>query len=126
MAFLADRRPGERSASLNNVVRRYVEIVRRMMPTFSLLQWCAMVDCLRGTTFDVISVGGIPMTLSDEPDLAERWDIDLAMLVRRVRALRFVELVSVVDVIERLGDVDLGSADDLRERLQAAGARIVD
>jgi hypothetical protein len=126
MALLADRRPGERSGSLNFAVQRYIEIVRRMMPALSMAQWCAVVDCLQGATFDLISLRGIATSLADKPDLAEKWAIDVVTLVQRVREMKFVELVALADVIERFGDVERLPIDDMRSRLEAAGARIVD
>jgi hypothetical protein len=125
-ALLADRRPGDRSRALNTVVERYVEVVRRTMPALSLAQWCAVIDCLYGATLDTIGLRGIAMSLADEPELAEKWNIDLVALVQRVQAMSFAEVVGLAEVVERFLEVDDRPTEHMRTRLEAFGARIAD
>ena len=123
-AALAHLQDGaSRSGRLNTIAERYLEIVKRSTPALALGEWYALVDNLNGTLLaEVLTVRGIALNVADEPELADKWGIDHAALVRRLSGMAFPELVAIAEVVERFWNGDYTAPE--REALAKAGAKI--
>lgn len=106
--LVADRASDARPTTtvVNAVADRYLEIVRRCLPQLSRAEWLLCCDSLNGTiTTDraellAVMWAGIADSIHLD-NLADKWHVDGAALVARLRALSYPETVALVDTVER-------------------------
>ena len=90
------------SGAINTAVDRYLEILRRHMPTLRLGEWCALFDNLNGVWFlDTWSPTYTWANVADHEDLGDKWGIDQDALVQTLRSMSYAASVAVVDAAER-------------------------
>ncbi len=114
-----------RSGRLNTVAERYQAIVAAHTPTMSEAEWCAVCDALNGHYVEAgDGLTGIRYAwacVEDCDGLGDKWGIDQAALVARLRAMPLADLVAMAEVVQRFWQrTDLPA----REALERAGARI--
>lgn len=91
------------SSRINEVVRRYREILLDARPDFTRAQWCAVCDALNGIAL-LVEVGADPvpdlwLSVADAPGLGEKWAIDQSELVGRLQAASRAELAAIYEVV---------------------------
>lgn len=91
------------SGRINSIAERYGEIVGRECPTFTESEWCAICDANNGTILDDLPQTTAHMwaNVADSPGIGEKWGIDAARLVSKMRKLRYVETVAVAEIVQR-------------------------
>jgi hypothetical protein len=90
------------SGAINTAVDRYLEILRRSMPTLPLGEWCALFDALNGCwMLESWSPRYAFADVADTPGLGQKWQIDQDALVARLQACDYATCVAVVDAAER-------------------------
>ncbi len=118
---IARRVDGRHSA--NDVARRdlerYYEVVRRALPTFGRQEALAILDATNGTAFDATTVTLVWADVDETEGLGEKWGVDHAALVARLRGLSYAECVALVDACERFWSY--GSDADTDLALEASG-----
>lgn len=118
LALLASRQPQDDdnvnvSGAINTAVARYLEIVKRHMPAFTVEEWCAIFDALNGVWMsDSWSPTYICAEVHDTAGLGQKWGIDQAALVCQLQGLTYVEAVAVADVAEQFWASPLQATDD--------------
>lgn len=101
---LEAREGSNRSRTVCQMLERYDEICRRVLPQLSDAEWNAIHDVCNGWFIDTASsIRYLPMEVEDAlaDGLAERHGIDGEALVRRLEQMSYPELVAVVDAAER-------------------------
>ena len=115
-----------RSGRINEIAARYLETVARHTPEMSEGDWCVLCDVLNGTILDEQMVRMLWAEIEDahrHDRIGEKWGTDALALSVELKALPFVELVAIAEVVERFWQhADLPTA----EALAKAGARIKD
>ena len=104
----SDANSGLRSTSgvLNAVADRYLEIVRRSLPTLTEGEWCLIWDSLNGVWAQDnagLYVPGIIMGVSDSISLDaldQKWSVDGKALLSKLHEMSFCNLVAIVDSAE--------------------------
>lgn len=114
-----------RSGRLNTVAERYTAIMAAHTPALTELEWCAVCDALNGHYMDagdgLLGVRYAWASVADCEGLGEKWGIDQAALVERLRALDVAGSVALAEVVQRFWrHSDLPR----REAFALAGARI--
>ena len=97
---------------------RYEQFVTENMPTLSREEWCAIMDANNGGSDWIaesqLMTCGIWANVDDSPELDEKWGIDRAGLVSRMRQMSTSELLAVDEAISRFWQrCDAGTADAL-------------
>lgn len=80
---------------------RYYELLRRSLPTFTREEAGAICDACNGTLWEPWSMSLLWADVADCEGLGEKWGIDQAALVARLRGLTYPELVATADAVER-------------------------
>lgn len=100
--------PGDASLSgrLNGIVARYELLIDHAMPDFRPDEWCAIFDANNGMLADadplhMVSPTMIWANVHDTPGLAEKWDVDPADIIDRLRRLTPAQSVAVIEAIQR-------------------------
>jgi hypothetical protein len=101
------------SGAINTAVDRYLEIVRRHMPTLSLGEWCAIFDALNGCwMLESWSPRYAFAEVADTAGLEEKWGIDQDALTQQLQAFDYATCVAVVDAAERFWASDTQPGDE--------------
>lgn len=93
------------SSRIAGVTLRYAEVCRRELPPLSKAEWCAVADANNGTDDLLLgdNPGSVGMMLwanvSDSPELAEKWEIDAAALVDKMRRWTCAQQVAVFEAL---------------------------
>lgn len=100
------RTDGRLSAGLvaKRDLERYYETLRRSLPTFGSQEALAILDTCNGTLWEPHTVRLIWANVEDAirlEALDQKWNIDGAALVARLRSLSYAEALAVVDAAER-------------------------
>ncbi len=112
------------SGRLNTIIGRYSRIVADSMPTFTRGEWCAIFDANNGTLYlDDSSITMAWANVADLPGLDEKWGIDSAALVAKMRRLTTAQAIAVVEANERFWANHEKPTD---EALKVAGVRIAE
>lgn len=119
----------EAGLSANDVARRdlerYYATLEEALPTFSAGEAALLVDALKGSRLEVRTARLLWATIEDAirmDGLEEKWGVDGAVLVVRLRALSAFEALAVVDGAERFWNpVHYRQEEPLEERLRAVG-----
>ncbi len=99
--------PDETGSILSMTARRdigrYYDMLIRSLPTFSENEALLLCDVLNGTIIESFSVPLLWTEISDavQEGYDEKWEIDGAALVARLRALTPFECMAVGDAVER-------------------------
>lgn len=114
-----------RSGRLNTVAERYAAIVAAHTPEMSEAEWCAACDALNGHYMDagdgMLGIRYAWASVEECEGLDDKWGIDHAALVARLRALDVAGSVALAEVVQKFWrHCDLPT----REALDLAGARI--
>ncbi len=123
----ATGRDGEenRSGRLNMACERYMAMVDDEIGRLDLTraEWCAILEANNGV--DLIGGAGqgtmIWANLADSPDLAEKWTVDLAALVVRLRTLPRSTLLALREACDRFWSRPEMDTDEV---LRLIGARL--
>ncbi len=123
----ATGRDGEenRSGRLNMACERYMAMVADEIGRLDLTraEWCAILEANSGV--DLIGGAGqgtmIWANLADSPALAEKWTVDVAALVARLRALPRSTLLALREACDRFW---ARPEMDTDEALRLIGARV--
>lgn len=117
----------QRSARLNSVAERYLDIVSRDCPALSEAEWCAICDALNGYWMGAGDAAGVRLAWAEIEDadrlsgLGEKWGVDAQAIAGRLREYTAGQQVAVAEVVQRFwSHPDLPA----REALELAGARI--
>lgn len=96
-----------RSATINLVAARYMEVVRHSMPRFRVAEWGLIFDAIGGpytrsvSSMPSIVAGGIKLD-----GLATKWHIDGDGLTRTLSGLEPASMLAIVDASDRFWDAD--------------------
>lgn len=111
-----------RSARINLIADEYWRLVALLSPTLTQPQWLALIDALMSTWIDDgPTLRHIWADVQETDGLGEKWRIDQAALVERIRTLSEPELIALREVIRRYRLI--GGTDPVLALMQA-GARI--
>lgn len=126
LAWLETYRQPEEGPSfvVNAKLSRYRQAVAAAMPTLTLAEWCAIVDANNGAWLLDTPPVWLADNVADSPELAEKWNLDHAALVKKLRQLGFFQAMAVEDVIERFWKSPRLQEADPDELLREAGALI--
>lgn len=95
------------SGRVNQVLDRYAEILRRerVEQLFSEAEWSALRDMLNGVVSEPAGMirGSLLMGWEDslEDGIAEKWDVDPAVMGDKLRGLSFAQEVAVIEAVQR-------------------------
>jgi hypothetical protein len=122
---LAQRtRDGEEQATaIPRDLGRYYEIMRRDLPVVSEAEASLLVDALNGARHvepSTIALLWAEIADACEDGLAEKWGVDGAAFVARLRELDYAQCVAVVDAVERYWRGPY-HVDDVAARLREVG-----
>jgi hypothetical protein len=125
-ADLDARTPADQSfvETVRRDLTRYYFLLPRALPTFSDAEASLIVDALNGTIFHPETIGLLWAEIDEavrNAGLAEKWRVDGAALVSRLRDLSFVEALAIVDAVERFWRGPYRQEGPMRERLLAVG-----
>ena len=112
------------SSTINSIADRYQETIRRSMPKLTLGEWCLIFDSLNGyqSRPAVNAVGGITLNVLDSVELDhldEKWDVDGHALVKKLRAMSWPQLLSILDASERWWAENHGEGKPIKESVPA-------
>lgn len=114
-----------RSQRINQVCADYRAILADHMPAMTRGEWCAIMDATNGLAIPTEDAANTRRYLwakvADAPELAEKWGIDSAALVQRLRSMTTVELVAACEASRAFWQHPDRNTD---EALQLAGVRI--
>jgi len=102
-----DATRGAFSAVIGESLDRYFESLRRararLVGQFSAGELALIADSSNGTRWDAYSVPLLYANVEDGLDdgLAEKWEVEGAALVAKLRALSYIEAAAIVDAVER-------------------------
>ena len=118
------------TATFSELAARYLTAIERSLPTLTPGEWALIADALWSTPFDRNTPRLIPVSVaaavSHEP-LAAKWDVDAEALLERLHALRYVELLAIMEVVARIrgdGDAPHREAASWDDRVAAAIAGV--
>jgi hypothetical protein len=100
---------------------RYYEALNRARPTFSRDEALAIIEVCNGTLWEPWSIPLLWASVSDAKGLGERWSIDQAALVDRLRALTYIEILAIIDSAERVWRQGTTTGPALIQTLEASG-----
>lgn len=129
MAVIGDAPDPSMSGRVNSILIRYGAITSRDCPPLTGGEWCFLADILNGTWLQAEAGGNDPArylwaeAADAESAYAEKWGIDQAALVDRLRALPYAGACAIVEVVTRFWAAE-DQHGDLAAQLSAAGARI--
>lgn len=94
------------SNRLNSVAERYMSMVADELSRieFTHEEWCAIMDANNGVQVfigDPVGSSMVWMNVHDAPELGEKWNVDQAALVQRLRALPRSTLTAIVEARDR-------------------------
>jgi hypothetical protein len=121
-------RPRNLSGRINTILLRYDRIIDDVMPTLSEAEWCALCDANNGTVLDdhPQTVCYLWANVADFDGLGEKWGVDQAALVDKLRILPYAALCALAEVIADFwGNDKVGKADN-RTLLSESGAKVAD
>lgn len=104
-------------------LERYYELLGHSIPTFTVNEAMLIVDALNGVLLRAESISILWANVADgirHDGLAEKWEVDGATLVERLRNLTYFEAMAIGDAVERSWSGDY-HATDMRERVVAVG-----
>lgn len=116
---------GNRSARLNTVADRYLQIVARDGPQWTRAEWSAVCDALNGCW--LADEAGIRLIWAEVADadrlngLGGKWDVDASALARQIRAMPHGQRVALAEIVERFWTY---CGRETEDALRLAGARI--
>ncbi|HCZ49108.1 MAG TPA: hypothetical protein DCZ11_08895 [Gammaproteobacteria bacterium] len=117
-----------RSARLNTVAERYLDVVRRDCPGLTEAEWCAICDALNGYWMEGCENIGVRTAWAEIADadrlngLGEKWGVDAQALAARMRDMTAGAQVALAEVVERFWQrPELPAA----EALAQAGASVI-
>ena len=111
-----------RSGRLNTVAERYAYIVSRDCPALPEAAWCAICEALMGDSGVGVHLAWAELDSADRlSGLGDKWDVDIAALVKMLRDGTAGQQVAVAEVVQRFWRHTDLPAD---EALLLAGARI--
>lgn len=114
-----------RSARVNQVAAEWLAMVADLCPALTEDEWMATIDALLSTWIDDEMTLKYAWADIDETEgLGEKWGIDQAALVARIKALPQPALMALREVLRRYRLADGGHAP--AQALRQAGARIAD
>ena len=90
-------------ASRSTVISRACVARARLVGQFSAGELALIADSSNGTRWDAYSVPLLYANVEDGLDdgLAEKWEVEGAALVAKLRALSYIEAAAIVDAVER-------------------------
>lgn len=92
-----------RSARANQVADDWLAMVRELTPSLTAAEWAAVCDGLNSYYMgDQQSLSLAWATIDDQPELCEKWGIEHASLVRKLRALSDGQRRAMRETFERL------------------------
>jgi len=106
------------------MLERYLYLLQVSMPDFSEAEASLIVDALNGTIFHKETVSLLWAEIEDASrsgGLAEKWQIDGASLLARLRDLTPFEALAVVDAVEQFWSGPYRQEGPMREKLLACG-----
>ncbi|QFU15153.1 hypothetical protein [Microvirga thermotolerans] len=124
---LKTRTFGDSSNRINEICERYLELVRFDMPTLSLNEWVALLDCLNGTLRDASTIQCLEHDISDAialDQLDKCWNIDGDDFCNRLKAMTYGQKTAIVEVVDRYWSAYGGKSVDANEALESIGAKI--
>lgn len=96
---------GERSAIVTGIIERYTEACRRELPRdWSRGEWLAMMDMLNATMIEPLTIAHLDHEVEDAiklDHLDDKWHIDGAEFLGRVRALCYGARMAICDLAQR-------------------------
>lgn len=96
-----------RSHRISQIADRYAEIMRRTaLPDFTEAEWSLLQDACNGVLHEPAGMirGGLALGVEDAialDGLADKWSVDGAALLARLRDLAFAQEVRLIEDIER-------------------------
>lgn len=116
-----------KSARINEVAARYLEMRRQETPALAEAEWCAICDVLNGTLLDSTSIRLLWAEIEDAAldGVGQKWGIDLRALAIELKELRYSQLVAIAEVVERFWRTPPSEGQGHREMLVSAGARMI-
>lgn len=117
-----------RAGRINSIIQRYGAIIRDAMPEFSQGEWCAIVDANNGSILDDMpqTVAYTWANVHDSPELGDKWGIDQAALVDKLRSLTYAQKCAVAEVIAGFWNSEKLNQADNHTLLTEAGAKIAE
>ena len=111
-----------RSRRINSVAERYAYVVARDCPALPEAAWCAICEALMGDSGVGVHLAWAELDSADRlSGLGDKWDVDIAALVKMLRDGTAGQQVAVAEVVQRFWRHTDLPAD---EALLLAGARI--
>lgn len=96
---------GERSAIVTAIIERYAEACRRELPRdWSRAEWLAMMDMLNATMIEPLTIAHLDHEVEDAirmEHIDDKWHLDGAAFLARVRALCYGARLAVCDLALR-------------------------
>ncbi len=94
------------SASLERIIDRYGELMRRSRPELTEAQWNLIYDAMNGTLHEPAQLirGSVAHGIGDAialDGLADKWQVDGPALINLLASLTYAQEVAVVDAAER-------------------------
>lgn len=104
-------------------LERYYALLELVLPKFSLNESLLLVDAMNGCMLDIPTIHLLWANIADalEDGLAEKWHVDGASLVARLRRLSRFECLAVYDAIERAWNDKAYRIKNMEERVKAVG-----
>jgi len=125
-------RPGEelnrslsaRGENKNTIAKRdlarYYDLLAVSLPTFTMSEALLLCDALNGVMCRPDTLWGNIAAACQEQGIAEKWEVDAAALLARLREFSAVESQAVIDAVERAWNTAAYSV-DLKGRVLLAG-----
>jgi len=97
---------------VNSIVGRFLAMVEAARPGLSKGEWCALCDANNGygliEEMHAFEEGGgslywktLWMNVEDTPGIGEKWGIDAAALIARLKSMSEVEQIAVAETVQR-------------------------
>ena len=112
------------SEAVHAILDRYFFMLTLSMPDFSEAEASLLVDALNGTIFHKETVSLLWANIEDAirtDSLDQKWQIDGASLLARLRDLKPFEALAVVDAVEQFWSGFYRQEGTMREKLLACG-----
>lgn len=95
------------SGRLNQIVSRYDDIVRHVMPEFPDNEWCAIFDANNGAIVlfagdepTDLAFSGVWANVADSQGFDDKWRVDVDALAQKLRALPASQKIAVLEAIQ--------------------------
>lgn len=118
-----------RSERLNTIADRYLACVKAHTPELSQSEWLAVCDALNGVWLR--EAGYLRSVWAEIADadrldgLGDKWDIDAQALAERIRDMPIVQVVALIEVVERFWSLtEARQAPDYKAALEVCGAKV--